>query len=205
MTPEEFAAEAQVTPEALARLQIYDAVLLDWGGRHNLVGASTVADRWRRHYWDSAQLFPLIPETAQILLDLGSGAGFPGLVLAALGQGRFECRLVESNQKKAAFLREAARAMDVTVHVHAERAEHLSGVRADVITARALAPLPKLLDYAAPFAHEKTKGLFLKGQDVASELTEAAKYWNIQVTRHTSHTHPAAAILEVARFRRRKG
>ncbi|MBB5517666.1 16S rRNA (guanine(527)-N(7))-methyltransferase RsmG [Amphiplicatus metriothermophilus] len=199
LAPEEFAAAANVSRETLDRLKAYDAILLDRAGRHNLVARSTLPDRWRRHFLDSAQLFPLIPETARTLVDLGSGAGFPGLVLAAMGAERgLRVALVESTGKKAAFLREATAAMGLdNVAVIPQRIENITISPPDVITARALARLDKLLGYAHEIAGKSTLCLFLKGQDVEDELTEAAKSWHMEATRTASVTNPGSTVLAI--------
>src|ERR1700760_4215686 len=114
--PEEFAAKSGVSRETMARLKAYADILADWNARHNLVAKSTLADLWRRHFWDSAQLVPLIPDAARTLADLGSGAGFPGLVIAAMRPG-LAVTLFEATGKKAAFLRAAAERMGLTVTI----------------------------------------------------------------------------------------
>lgn len=199
MTPEEFAEAAGVSPETLERLRKYDAVLMDWAERHNLVARSTLPDRWRRHFLDSAQLYRLLPEGTKTIVDLGSGAGFPGLVLAAMGAERgIKVTLVESTKKKAAFLAGAGRAMGLVNHVVLpERIESITIFKPDAITARALASLAKLAGYAHEIAGKNTICLFLKGQDVEDELTEASKSWQMDVIKHPSLTSAGSAILEV--------
>jgi 16S rRNA (guanine527-N7)-methyltransferase len=194
--------EIEFDPEVAQRLAAFDSVLLDWSARHNLIARSTIEDRWARHYRDSAQLFDLIPDDARTLVDLGSGAGFPGLVLAAMGAVRgLQVTLVESTQKKAAFLSAAAAAMGLrTVTVAPERIETLRLAPPDVITARALAPLPKLLAYAHQIAGKNTLCLFLKGQDVGAELTEAAKYWNMTVDQRDSLTSVGSKVLAIRKL-----
>src|SRR6201995_4157390 len=113
--PEAFAAQTNVSRETLARLKAYADILVDWNARHNLVAKSTLPDLWRRHFWDSAQLVPLVPETARTLADLGSGAGFPGLVLAAILKGKVAVSLFEATGKKCEFLRAAAARMEIPV------------------------------------------------------------------------------------------
>lgn len=194
--PEEFAAKAGVSRETLARLKAYADVLTDWNARHNLVAKSTLPDLWSRHFWDSAQLAPLIPGAARSLADLGSGAGFPGLVLAAL-RPDLAVTLHEATTKKCAFLQFAAERMGIPVTVQNARLEDLPPSRFDVITARALAPLPQLLGYAQNFAGPNSVCLFLKGQNVGVELTEAHKYWNIKTSQVPSQTDPSAAIVVV--------
>ncbi len=205
MTPEEFAAATNVSRETLTRLKAMDRVLMEWSDRHNLVARSTLPDRWERHYLDSAQIAALLPAGALTLADLGSGAGFPGLVLAAiLAERGGSAMLIESTGKKAAFLREAARAMelpDVTVLPERIEAVKLSP-KPRIVTARALAPLPKLLAYAYEIGDENTKYFFPKGQDVARELAEAATCWQMTVKRHKSLTSPSGTILEIGKLAR---
>jgi 16S rRNA (guanine527-N7)-methyltransferase len=194
--PESFAAKTGVSRETLARLNVYADLLADWNARHNLVAKSTLADLWYRHMWDSAQLAPLIPPGAKTLADLGSGAGFPGLVLAAL-KPDLDVTLHEATTKKCAFLQGAADRMGVRVTIRNARLENLPAQPFDVVTARALAPLPQLLHYAYPFTSANGVCLFLKGRNVGSELTEAHKYWNMDVSPVPSQTEPSAAIVIV--------
>lgn len=194
--PQEFAAKAGVSRETLARLKAYADALTDWNARHNLVAKSTLPDLWSRHFWDSAQLAPLIPAAARSLADLGSGAGFPGLVLAAM-RPDLAVTLHEATTKKCAFLQFAAERMGIAVTVQNARLEDLPPSRFDVITARALAPLPQLLGYAQNFAGPNSVCLFLKGQNVGVELTGAHKYWNMKVSQVPSQTDPSAAIVVV--------
>ena len=194
--PEDFASRTGVSRETLARLKAYADVLVDWNARHNLVAKSTLPDLWRRHFWDSAQLAPLIPGTARTLADLGSGAGFPGLVLAAL-RPDLAVTLHEATTKKCAFLQAAADRMGVAVSIRNARLEDLPRQAFDVVTARALAPLPQLLTYAQNFVGLNGVCLFLKGQNVGAELTEAHKYWNMKASQVPSQTDPSAAIVVV--------
>jgi 16S rRNA (guanine527-N7)-methyltransferase len=164
--------------------------------RHNLVAKSTLPDLWSRHFWDSAQLAPLIPPEARSLADLGSGAGFPGLVLAVM-RPDLAVTLHEATTKKCAFLQLAADRMGVAVAIQNARLEDLPPSQFDVVTARALAPLPQLLGYAQKFTGPNSVCLFLKGQNVGVELTEAHKYWNIKASQVPSQTDPSAAIVVV--------
>lgn len=197
--PEDLARVHPVSRETLARLKAYVALLEEWNTRHNLVARSTLADVWRRHVWDSAQLLPLIPSTAARLVDLGSGAGFPGLVLACLLRERngFRTVLYESIAKKCRFLEAAAARMALPVEVRNARMEEAAPEPFDVVTARACAPLTKLLLYAQQFQGPATTNLFPKGQSVEAELTEAHKSWRMKAVRHPSQTDPSAAILEI--------
>jgi 16S rRNA (guanine527-N7)-methyltransferase len=194
--PEKFAAQTNVSRETLARLKAYADILADWNARHNLVAKSTLPDLWRRHFWDCAQLAPLIPDTARTLADLGSGAGFPGLVIAAM-RPDLAVTLHEATTKKCAFLQAAADRIGISVAIQNARLEDLPQRPFDVVTARALAPLSRLLTYAQKFVDPNSVCLFLKGQNVGSELTEAHKYWNITASQVPSQTDPSAAIVIV--------
>lgn len=201
MTPEEFAAAADVPRETLARLLAMDETLLDWSSRHNLVARSTLPERWSRHYLDSMQIARLLPAGVKTLVDMGSGAGFPGLILAAvLAERGGAVTLIESTGKKAAFLAEAGRAMGLSnLTVVNARIESVKlAFKPEAITARALARLEKLLAYGFGMQGESTRYFLPKGQDVEGELTEAAKCWHMSVIRHASVTSPDGTILEIA-------
>jgi len=190
-----------VSRETRARLDRFVAVLVDWQRRINLIAPSTESILWTRHVADSLQLLPLAPQR-RIWVDLGSGGGFPGMVLACalVRTPGAAVHLVESTGKKAAFLREAIRATGAPAIVHAVRIEDFvekAPETIDVVTARALAPLPELLRMAYPLLKKGALGLFPKGQDVAVELTEAAKCWNIQASLVASRTDPKAQIVVV--------
>src|SRR5689334_23193896 len=159
--PEKFVAQAGVSRETLARLKAYADLLADWNARHNLVAKSTLPDLWHRHFLDSAQLAPLIPPEARTLADMGSGAGFPGLVLAVL-RPELSVTLHEATTKKCAFLQAAADRMGIKVAIRNGRLEDLVPQPFDVVTARALAPLPQLLSYAYPLTAPNSVCLFLK-------------------------------------------
>jgi 16S rRNA (guanine527-N7)-methyltransferase len=196
--PEEFAAAANVSRKTLSALAAYAGLLADWNSRHNLVSRASQDDLWRRHMWDSAQLAAHIPENAGTLADLGSGAGFPGLVLACLLRDRLKVTLFEATAKKCAFLIAAAGRMGLTtVEVVNARMEEAPPRQFDVVTSRACAPLPKLLGYAHRFTGPNTVCLFLKGQNLGQELTEAHKYWSMKASRFPSLSGPSGAILEL--------
>lgn len=190
-----FAKLTGVSRETLDRLNTYVELLTAWNRRINLVGRDTMGDVWRRHILDSAQLFPLIPPGARILVDLGSGAGLPGLILAIMGVP--EVHLIDSDARKAAFLREAVRVTGAPAHVHAARLDRVKPFIADVVTARALAPLNELLAVSANFRGPHTICLFLKGRSVEEELTDTVKEWNIRVDRRQSLSDPSGTILRV--------
>ena len=199
-----FAAATGVSRETTARLEIYSSILIEWSTRINLVSQTTLDDLWRRHFLDLAQLLQILPRNAQSLVDLGSGAGFPGLVLAILGVPGVE--LVESDARKCAFLREAARITGTPITIHNRRIEAVPPHAVDVVTARGCAPLDRLLPLAERFIGPHTTCLFLKGAQAAEELTAAGKAWTMAVTRHPSRTDPSGVILslqQVAREPRR--
>jgi len=197
LAPEALAERTGVSRETLVRLELYVDLLRDWNTRHNLVSARSLEDVWRRHVWDSAQLAPFIPPYATSLVDLGSGAGFPGLVLAELLRGRLSVTLYEATRKKAEFLAMAAERLQLKVDVRNERIESGRQQPFAVVTARAVAPLDKLLRYAQPFTDKNTICLFLEGQSVAAELTDARKSWRMKVSQHQSATDPSGVILEI--------
>ena len=218
-----FRAAIDVSRETLDRLERYAALLEKWNRAINLVARGSLADLWRRHMLDSAQLWPLLPPPQgqapqgqapqgrapqgrpRRILDLGSGAGFPGLVLAimAAADSDVEVHLVEADRKKAAFLREAARVAEASVTLHVQRIESLAPFPVDAVTARACAPLPRLLAYAAPFLRKYRPGvpppvgLFLKGREVDRELTEAREKWKIEAELLPSRTDATARILRI--------
>lgn len=194
MTEAEFVALTGVSRETRERLAAYVALLAKWNARINLVGPATLPDVWRRHILDSAQIHRQVANAAT-LVDLGSGAGLPGLILAILGGP--EVHLIESDARKCAFLHEAARVTGTVVAIHNKRIEAAPRIEADVVTARALAPLAQLLDHAVRFLKPAGKCVFLKGARQADELTEARKTWHMSVTERPSLSDPSGVILEV--------
>jgi 16S rRNA (guanine527-N7)-methyltransferase len=198
--PAGFAAETGVSRETLARLDAYAALLTQWNERINLVGSDSLHDVWRRHFLDSAQLLPLVPKDARNLIDLGSGAGFPGLVLAILGVPGVE--LVEADSRKCAFLREAARLTRAPVAIHNMRVERLSPRPVDVVTARGFAPLDRLLLLAERFIAPRTRCLFLKGERAEEELTGARRAWTMTASLHPSRSDARGVILSLEQITR---
>ncbi len=195
-----------ISRETEARLDRYIALLREWQAKTNLVAPSTLPHLWTRHIADSLQLVDLAP-SAKRWADLGSGGGFPGVVLACAmaGTSGASVHLVERNAKKAAFLREAIRVTTSPGVVHlAEIGDNVDRITGpvDCVTARALAPLHQLIAFAEPLMRQGAKALFLKGQDVDAELTEAARYWNIQPRLHQSRTGDGW-IVELASVERR--
>jgi 16S rRNA (guanine527-N7)-methyltransferase len=200
LTRDEAGELLNVPRETLDRLEAYLDLLARWQRRINLVGPATLADPWRRHVVDCGQLWRLWPDGARTLVDLGSGAGLPGLVLAVLGAPA--THLVESDRRKAAFLREAARACGARATVHAAWVEDLPPLGADVVAARALAPLPELLALAQPQLRPGAVCLFLKGRAAASELTLARETWKMTVDRRASLSDPDGQVLIISEIRR---
>ncbi|MFV2092837.1 MAG: 16S rRNA (guanine(527)-N(7))-methyltransferase RsmG [Hyphomicrobiales bacterium] len=202
-TPATISERFNVSHETLQRLETYVALLLKWQRTVNLIGPKTRDDVWGRHIADALQYADLAPPTAKVWIDLGSGAGLPGMVLAIAMRQRpgFAMHLVEANSRKSAFLTIAAQSTGAPVKVHNRRIEDLAKdplrPRADVITARALAPLVALLPLAVPFMWKNTVMLFSKGQDVEGELTEAAISWKIKLDRIPSRVDRQGTILRI--------
>ena len=201
LSVDEFRELTGVPAGMVERLSVYANLLRKWQRRINLVGKTTLPDLWRRHMLDSTQLFPLIPASAKTLVDLGSGAGFPGIVLAILGVP--EVHLVESDGRKCAFLQEASRATGAQVEIHRVRIEKMTPLPADVVTARACASLDSLLEYAQPFLKKGSICLFPKGRNVQEELTESEKKWIMKVWRIESLSDSQAEILKLEDIGRR--
>lgn len=218
-----FLAATDVSRETIERLNLYESQLKLWQSRINLVASATLTDVWHRHFFDSAQIVPLIPAEARVFVDLGSGGGFPGLVLAILLQERrqdptaggsegpperaWRFVLVESDNRKCAFLREVARKTGVAVEILSTRIENPETqsklATVDVVTARALAPLDRLLGLAAPLFGERTVGLFLKGQGAQAEVEAARLQWAFDDSLVPSVTAADARIVVVRNLRRR--
>jgi 16S rRNA (guanine527-N7)-methyltransferase len=177
----------------LAKLDRYAELLVEWNQMFNLVAASTLPHIWKRHFLDSAQLRRFIPPEAESIADLGSGAGFPGLVLAILGAPKIY--LIESVGKKAKFLHEVIDELKVDAVVRHERAEQIKDLKVDIITARACASLNELLTVAKPLAKPDSLYLFPKGQNVDAELTESAKYWTFTHAKRQSISDGSGSVL----------
>jgi 16S rRNA (guanine527-N7)-methyltransferase len=189
-----------VSRETLERLELYESLLRKWNPAINLVSRTTLSDAWSRHFVDSAQLLALAPVDAASWVDLGSGGGFPGLVIAILAnelRPDLSVTLVESDQRKAAFLAEVARQIGVAVAVKAERAETLTPCNCDILSARALAPLKELLSLSMRHLKPGGVGLFLKGAQSGAELAEALETFRFTLQKIPSQTDPMAVILSV--------
>lgn len=192
-----FQAATSATDAQMADLTAYLALLTDWNERMNLVGPSALAQFWPRHAFDSAQLRDLAPD-AMTWADLGAGAGFPGVILAILLKGRPHAmvHLVDSLAKRCRFLSEVVQALDLPAQVHNTRAEDLK-LKVDVVTARAVAPLPRLLGFAEPYLKRGATGLFLKGQDAPAELAQARETWKFESVLTQSLSNPDGHIVEI--------
>jgi 16S rRNA (guanine527-N7)-methyltransferase len=190
-----------VSRETRDQLEALVLTLGRWQKAINLIGKATLEDVWTRHILDSAQLAPLIPKDARSLVDLGSGGGFPGLVLASM-RPALEVTLIEADARKGAFLAEAGRRMGLQKQprVVVSRIEAAPAAQADVVTARALAPLNQLLAWAVPHRSDTAICLFHKGKGWQGELTEATKDWTIDAQPFSSVTDRDAVLLRVARF-----
>jgi 16S rRNA (guanine527-N7)-methyltransferase len=200
LSREAFGEQLGVSRETLERLSVHLDLLRRWQPAINLVGPATLADPWRRHFLDCAQLAEHLPAGPAYLTDLGSGAGFPGMVLALLGTAGVH--LIEADRRKAQFLREVARATGARVTIHAERIERMETWPANVITARALAPLPRLLELAQGFVAADSVCLFLKGKAAARELTDARVSWHMVAEMFPSRSEPTGMVVQLRGIRR---
>jgi 16S rRNA (guanine527-N7)-methyltransferase len=192
-----FAAATRASPAQIADLERLQTLLADWNSRMNLVSAASLAEFWPRHAFDSAQLLDLAP-AARTWVDIGAGAGFPGLVLAILLKGTPGAKvcLVESQAKKCRFLVEAVGVLDLPAQVLNARAEDLK-LKADVVTALAVAPLTRLLGYARPYLAQGAVGLFMKGRGAEAEIAEARKSWRFSCQSIPSRSDPDGRILKL--------
>lgn len=199
----EFLMSKNVSRETLSRLKNYQRLLEVWQKKLNLVSPTTLSDAWDRHFLDSSQLLAILPPGPLSLIDLGSGAGFPGLVLAILRPEILRVTLVESDFKKCVFLENVSRETITPVTVLCSRIESLDhSLQGDVITARALAPLCQLLSYAFPLMKEKSIGLFLKGKGYEKEIEEARKIWEFDLEIYPSLTDSTGRILKIAHLKK---
>lgn len=198
-------AGMSVSRETFEALEAFASLVEKWTPAINLVSKSAIKTLWKRHVIDSAQLFAFCPPSAKRWIDIGSGGGFPGLVIAILAKDALptlQVTLVESDQRKAAFLRHAAQSLDLSVTVLSNRIEAVANLAADVVSARALAPLGELLGLADRHLCHDGVSLFPKGARHVDELDEARKAWRFDVTIHPSISDPAAATLEIRNINR---
>lgn len=195
-----FQRRFDVSRETMSRLETYEALLRKWNSAINLVSPKTISDVWSRHFLDSAQIFSFLPENARTWADIGSGGGFPGLVVAILAAEKrpeLSVTLVESDRRKAAFLMTAAREMALNLRVLTDRIEAAAPLNADVLSARALAPLADLLGFAERHLAVAGTCLFPKGAKWREELAEAQKKWSFMIESHKSQTDSEAVILKI--------
>ncbi|SOC06538.1 16S rRNA (guanine(527)-N(7))-methyltransferase RsmG [Rhodobacter maris] len=200
MSAESFAARVNVSRETLDRLSALEALLQKWNPAINLVSAATLTEVWTRHFLDSAQLFDCIAGEVAHWADLGSGGGFPGLVVGVLAREKrpeMHLTLVESDKRKSAFLLNAARELGLKAVVRAERIEKVPPLGADVLSARALAPLPKLLEFAALHLSPGGIALFPKGERWKEEVALAEASWSFTCEPRESLTDPQAVVLKI--------
>jgi 16S rRNA (guanine527-N7)-methyltransferase len=197
MTAEEFQRLTRADPARMSELEAFLGRLTEMNAVMNLVGPDTIPDFWNRHAWDSAQLLDLAPG-AQTWADLGAGAGFPGLVLAILIKDRQDTHvwLIDSLQKRCRFLQSVVDALTLPATVIWGRAEQ-QALKVDVVTARAVAPMDKLLGYAQPYLQRGAQGLFLKGEKAEVELRDATKVWQVDAELSVSRSDPRGRIVTV--------
>lgn len=202
-TTEDFGLD--VSRETFERLSVYEALLKKWNPVINLVSRSSISDLRARHFVDSTQVFSLMPQGAKRWVDIGSGGGFPGMVCAIIGAEKSpdtQFHLVESDMRKSTFLRSVAREVGVSVQVHSERIEKMDSFKADVLSARALASLDKLLEFSAPHLQENGVALFPKGETYKSELSQAQERWQFDCEEHQSTTGSNSVVLRIGNIKR---
>lgn len=198
MTKDDVLAKLNVSRETTGRLERYVALIKKWNPKINLISKSSMSELWNRHIMDSAQLFGLYPKGIKQCVDLGSGGGFPGLVISILAAEKMpdvEVTLVESDLRKSAFLRTVAQDCALNTIICADRIEDIDPLGVDVLSARALAPLPKLLEYAQRHLAKNGKAIFPKGATYETELTESLERWRFSVQKQPSVTDPNSVIL----------
>lgn len=203
-----FIEKYNVSRETFELLKAYKASLVEWQKKFNLVSNSSLEDCWNRHFVDSAQLFKFIPKDAKTLLDFGSGAGFPAMVLAIMAKEKtpyLKISLVESIAKKTLYLNEVKKNCGLDVEILNQRIESLPHKKVDVITSRAMASLKELLKYTQAFCSEKTVCIFPKGKKYAEEIEEARKDWNFDCQIFDSETSDEGKILVIKNLLKKRG
>lgn len=200
MTPQEFAQIIPVSRETLDKLIIYAETLERWQGAINLVGPKTLPELWSRHFLDSAQLWGHLPPNCPSLVDFGSGAGFPAMILAIMGVP--DVHMIESDMRKSMFLQEVARQTSSKVTIHNQRIERVKNLEVAVVTARAFASVEEILPLAVTFLSEKGEIYLLKGKNYQEELTQARKAWHIKEEIFPSLSDPSGRILKLKEVRR---
>ena len=205
-TQHDFESKTGLDAQTVADYARWEVLLVKWNARINLVAPLSLPDYWHRHAYDSWQIVPHVPDTVETILDMGSGAGFPGLAIAIelKRRGCGHVTLVESAGKKVNFLRAVIRDLSLPATVYGGRVENMEDIKVDLITARAFAPLPKLLNYSHPFWGPQTQSLFLKGQGLAQERRSAQKEWEFDETLISSLTNEGAVILQLSNLKPRQ-
>lgn len=194
-----------VSRETSDRLSMYEALLKKWNPAINLVSKASLPEMKTRHFADSTQLFRLMPPEAKVWVDIGSGGGFPGLVCAIISaelSPETQFNLVESDLRKATFLRSVSREVGISVNVYSERIEKMDSFNADTISARALAPLGGLLEFAKPHLRENGVALFPKGENYRAELAAARKKWQFECEEYESTTDSKSVVLKIRNIER---
>jgi 16S rRNA (guanine527-N7)-methyltransferase len=202
---ERFVSSFDVSRETLERLDIYADLLRKWNPSINLVAKSTLGQLWERHFFDSAQILEVSEQREGRWVDLGTGGGFPGLIVAILAANEragISVTCIESDLRKAVFLQTVIREVGIKATVLSDRIEDIPPLSADVVSARALAPLSQLLGYAERHLAENGKAIFLKGAKVAREVKEALETWSFELDTYPSKTDPEASILKIGDIRR---
>ena len=192
--------EFRVSRETMEHISIFAELLQNWTKKINLISSSSVAEIWRRHILDSAQIFPDLIASDKIHVDLGSGAGFPGLVLSILGKGQdfpIETRLIEADQRKSAFLGKVIGQLGLNARIIPKRIAEVEPISANIVTARALAPLPKLLDHTHRHLATDGRAVFLKGENAEAEIEEALDLWRFRHQKRPSCTNPKSVVLTI--------
>jgi len=186
-----------ITPQNTAQLETFQDLLLKWNAKINLISRNTEHDIWQRHIMDSAQIIKLIPENAKTLIDFGSGAGLPGLIIAIL-KPEITVHLIESDARKYAFLREIKAKLSLTnVTIHNSRIEKIIDLQADIITARAFADVKTFIEFALPFQNTNCLNILLKGSNVVSEIENAKEFYDFNMEMHPSLTDETGKILTI--------
>lgn len=200
MTPDEFAARAPIHPDSLSDYRVWESLLRKWNARINLVAPNSLPYFWSRHALDSAQILPFIPDTAHTIVDFGSGAGFPGLAVAIEAKQSKRDQIVhfiESSGKKSSFLKSVSRETSAPTHIHSARIEALSPLDADIITARAFAPLTRILPLAWHHLSPNGKLVLLKGRSLTDEIADSHEGWEFRHKIHPSLSGDDGFIVEI--------
>ncbi|WP_424941383.1 16S rRNA (guanine(527)-N(7))-methyltransferase RsmG [Aliiroseovarius sp. S253] len=205
MNHEEFQRQVDVSRETFERLEAYVALMKKWNSAINLVSPSTISQIWSRHILDSAQIYELAPEKPNMWCDMGSGGGLPALVVSIMSKDahpELSMICIESDLRKATFLRTVARELDLQLTVRSERIEKVEPLSADVLSARALAPLEALCGFAERHLRPGGVAIFPKGENYRQEVHEALENWSFQLDTYPSKTHPSAVILKIGEISR---